>query len=189
MAGLWILYAYAPLYLTSVGQLSIEKMGVVMSTMGIAGLVASLGVPIISDYIGRKKALIIFSFLAVLAPLGLYLFPIGAIGITALILFGGMLGAITPLYMIIIPEESLPPHLTATSSALIIGLGEVIGSFILGGAGTVADSIGLSFVMIVSAVAGILMALLGFGLIETNKRIGKNKVKTNTLIEELVESK
>jgi len=187
MAGLWILYAFAPLYLTSVGQVSIQKMGVIMSSMGIIGISTAIVIPIFSDYFGRKKALIFFSFLAVLAPLGLYLFPMGWVGIGGLVLFGGMLGSITPIYMIIIPKESLPVHLTATSSALIIGIGEVIGSFILGGAGTLADSSGLSFVMIVSAVASLLMAILGFGLIGTNSR--KTKTMSNNVIEKgLVET-
>ncbi|WHY78574.1 MFS transporter [Neobacillus sp. WH10] len=186
MAGLWILYAFAPLYLTSVGQVSIQKMGVIMSSMGIVGIFTAIVIPIFSDYFGRKKGLIFFSFLAVLAPLGLYLFPMGWVGIGGLVLFGGMLGSITPIYMIIIPKESLPVHLTATSSALIIGIGEVIGSFILGGAGTLADSSGLSFVMIVSAVASLLMAILGFGLIETNSYKAKtisNKVIEKGLVE------
>jgi hypothetical protein len=99
-----------------------------------------------------------------------------------------MLGSITPIYMIIIPKESLPVHLTATSSALIIGIGEVIGSFILGGASALADSKGLSFVMIVSAIASLLMALLGFGLIETNSRKAKT-ISNNAIESGLVETK
>ncbi len=189
MAGLWILYSFAPLYLTSVGKFSLGKMGLIMSSMGIVAILTTIGVPLFSDYFGRKTALILFSFLAVLAPVGLYLFPSGWGGSGALIIFGGILGSIAPIYMNIIPEETMPVHLTATTSAFIIGVGEVIGSFILGGAGTLADSFGLSFVMIVAAAAALIMAILGFGLIETNPRKKLKKSSKEIVEREVVESK
>lgn len=181
MAGLWILYSFAPLYLTTVGKFSIEKMGLIMSSMGIMTILMTIVVPLFSDYFGRKTALIVFSCLASLAPLGLFLFPSSFAGSGSLILFGGLLGSIAPIYMNIIPEESLPFHLKATSSAFIIGIGEVVGSFILGGAGAAADTYGLSFVMVVAAAAALLMALFGFGLIETNPRKTKIINSSTTL--------
>jgi predicted MFS family arabinose efflux permease len=183
MAGLWIFNAFVPLYLTSAGQLSMEKMGMVMSIMGIFGIVTTIGIPVFSDHFGRKRALILFAFLGVLAPLGLYLFPLGIAGLVMLILFGGMLGSIAPIYMNIIPQESLPIHLSATSSALIIGVGEIIGSFILAGAGNLADSQGLPVVMIIAAASALLVALFGFGLRETNPKL-TNKVVQSVVFEE-----
>ncbi|WP_042349579.1 MFS transporter [Bacillus massiliigorillae] len=170
MTGFWILAAFAPLYLTSVGNYSIEKMGLIMSLMGIVTIITSILVPLFSDYFGRKSALMIFALLAGLAPLGLYLFPTSIGGSASLILCGGLFGAIAPIYMSIIPEETMPVHLRATSSALIIGIGEIMGSFILGGSGTLADSYGLPFVMIVAAISGLVITLLSIGLIETNPR-------------------
>ncbi len=175
MAGLWILYSFSPLYLTTIGQVSISKMGVIMSSMGLVGILTAVLVPLFSDYYGRKKALILFGFLASLAPLGLFLFPGSWVGSGSFIIFGGLLGSAAPLFMSVIPSESVPMHLVATSSALIIGIGEIVGSFILGGAGIFADSFGLSFVMIVATVAAIVMSLLGFGLIETNLRRERQK--------------
>ncbi len=171
MAGFWILIVFAPLYLTTVGNLSMKNMGFIISTMGIVTICTSILVPLFSDKFGRKPALIIFASLAGFAPLGLFLFPGGMIGNVALILCGGLFGAIAPIYMNIIPEETMPPHLRATTSALIIGIGEIFGAaFVVGGAGTVADTYGLPIVMIIASVAGLLIALLGFGLIETNPR-------------------
>lgn len=189
MAGLWIFNSFVPLFLTSVGQLSIEKMGMVMSIMGIFGIVTTIGIPVISDHFGRKKALILFAFFGVLAPLGLYLFPVGLVGLILLILFGGMLGSIAPIYMNIIPQESLPRHLSATSSALIIGFGEIIGSFILAGAGNLADSQGLPVVMIIAATSALLVALFGFGLKETNPKVTNKFEQSQMVKEELAQVK
>lgn len=173
--GYWILNAFSPLYLTSAGQMSIEQMGVIMSTMGVAGIVAAVGIPMLSDYIGRKTVSILFPALGALAPLGLYLFPTEWPGPAALIVFGPMFGSMVPIFMNIIPQESVPVQLKATASALIIGIGEIVGSFIVGAAGTYADLYGLSFVLLVSAAAAILMAILGLGLKETLAR----KIRTH----------
>jgi predicted MFS family arabinose efflux permease len=190
MASYWMLQGFAPLYLTSIGKLSIEKMGFIISIMGFVGIASSIGIPYFSDFFGRKSAVIFFSFLAVIAPMGLYLFPTGWGGIVALILFGPLLGSTLPIFMNIMPEESLPVHIKATASAIIIGTGEIIGSFIMGGAGNLADSYGLSFVMIVSSVSALLMAIFGFGLVETNKKITakKNNHIENQLVDELMET-
>lgn len=180
MAGLWILYSFAPLYLTSVSHFSIAKMGFIMSLMGILQIGSTIIVPLFSDYYGRKTALVLFSLLAVLAPLGLYIAPSGWIGAGALIIFGGLLGSIAPIFQNIIPSESVPLHLTATSSAIIIGIGEILGSIILGMAGTYADSYGLTFMMIVASIAALVMAVFGLFLKETNKRNSKVIVTNET---------
>lgn len=188
MGGIWIFYSYVPLFLTSVGQMSIERMGMIMSAMGLLGILTTIGIPMFSDYFGRKKTLIIFALLGVLAPLGLYFFPVSTFGIILLMLFGGMLGTLTPIFFNVIPQETVPPHLTATSVAIIIGVGEIFGSFIVGGSGALADVHGFSFVMIVSAIATFLVAIISFGLIETNQRVKKSSISTVT-VEKIAETK
>lgn len=173
MAGFWILATYTPLYLTSVGNYSVEKMGFIMSLMGIVSIITSILVPLLSDYIGRKTSLIIIAILAGLAPLGLYLFPTSLGGSTAFIALGGLFSAISPIYMSIIPEETMPVHLRATSSSLIIGIGEITGSISLGGSGLLADSYGLPIVMVIAALSGLAITLFSIGLVETNPRKSK----------------
>ena len=180
MTSYWIQAAFAPLYLTSIGKFPIEKMGLVLSLMGMVAIITCILVPLFSDYFGRKTALILFVLIAGLSPLGLYMFPGTWTGNLALILFGGLFGAITPIYMNIIPEETMPVHLRATTSALVIAVGEIFGSaFVVGGAGVMADSYGLPVIMIIATVAAVLVAVLGFGLIETNphKKLRKASIK------------
>lgn len=162
--------AFAPLYLTTVGKLSVEKMGFVMSTLGLITIMWAVVVPLLSDYFGRKPALIGFSLLGVAGPLALYLAPewFGTLVIISLI--GGIIGAIAPLFMNIIPVETVPAHLSATASAIIIGVGEIVGSFVLGIGGSLADSYGLPIVMLLAAIAPLLLALLSMALKETRPR-------------------
>lgn len=168
--GFLLDFSFAPLYLTSVGQYSLENMGFIMSLMGLVCIFTAVIIPLVSDFFGRKPALILFALLAGLAPFGLFLFPSIWAGPLLFILFGGLMGSIAPIYMSIIPEETVPPHLYATTSALIIGVGEIVGAFIVGGSGVISNSLGLPFVMIVAVGAALMMALIGFAFIETNSR-------------------
>lgn len=170
MSSLWILYSFGPLYLTEIGLLSTSRMGFSMSAMGVVGIIWVILIPMISDYIGRKPTVIFFSALAILAPLGLFLFPQTWVGIAALIGVGGVIGSLPPIFMNIIPTESLPANLSATASSLIMGLGELVGALVIGLSGTLADTFGLKVVMISGAIAPLLMVFIAFGLIESNAR-------------------
>ncbi len=167
MGSLWIIYSFGPLFLTNVGGHSVEKMGVIMSSMGVFSMLWVVGVPFISDYLGRKPTLIIFSFIAMITPISLFIFPSGWVGVATLIILGGLIGALPTLFITIIPLETVPVHLIATASALIMGVGEIGGSLVLGIAGSIGDLYGLSSVILLAAIGPLLMALLGFGIIET----------------------
>ena len=67
IANVVVLLAFLPLYLTSVRGYSTTLMSWVMSVAGLAGPFAFL-VAALSDRIGRKPAMVVFSFAAILAP-------------------------------------------------------------------------------------------------------------------------
>lgn len=69
MSGLVVFAAFGPLYLTTVGHLSPQSMGHIWSLWGVVGIFWQLGLPILSDYTGRKPTVITFiSSLTVNAP-------------------------------------------------------------------------------------------------------------------------
>ena len=178
-SGYWMLNGFGPLYLTEVSQLSVRSMGLTLSALGLIAIVWTVIVPMLSDYIGRKSTLIFFSLLFVIGPLFMYLSPGWGISLAVLILLGGILGALAPIFMNIIPVESVPANLSATSSALIIGTGEIIGALVLGLGGTLSDSYGLSIIMILMLSASLLLAIVSIGLKETHPRVlKKNKEVT-----------
>lgn len=171
LTSLWMLYTYAPIYIVQVMGIEMDRMGFIMSAMGLLTILWALLVPYVSDFFGRKSTLIFFSFIAILPPLGLYLFPNGWIGIILFVLFGGLVGGSTPIFMNIIPVETVPDRIAATSNAVVMASGDLVGaSIMVAVAGALADIFGLPVVMIVGAVAALIMALLGFALIETRKK-------------------
>lgn len=175
MGGLWIFLSFGPLYLTKEGHLSSQEMGFLMSGFGLIAILWQIIIPHSSDYIGRKPAMIIYSLLCVLTPLALYLSPSGAISKIVLVIFAGTIVSLTCLFLSIIPTESVPPRLFATSSALIMGIGELVGAFTIGFSGSLADTYGLPVVMLIAAVLYVVVAIISLTLKETIVR----KVKSN----------
>jgi MFS family permease len=172
MAGYWSLAIFAPLYLVNVAQVSVQQMGYISATMGVLYIVYSFVVPTASDYFGRKKVLILFYILCTLSPLCMFLFVGSKISIFMYMLFGGVPGAMSPIFMTLIPMETLPDRLRATANGLIMGFGEVIGGSIFPViAGRIADVKGYPFMMLVAAIMLAVDILLGLLLIETNKSV------------------
>lgn len=175
MISLWSVAIYMPLYLTQVAGLSTETMGFMMAAYGAAGLLWALIIPAVSNRIGRKPAVIIFSLVAAIPFFALYL----SHGTAALALFVGLAGILTfmpLLFFGIISTETVPPFFAATASALIMGVGELFGAAIapriLGG---IADGFGLPVVYLLGAFSLILASAIGFGLLETHPRLASKQ--------------
>lgn len=180
VSSMWIILSYAPLYLTQFSNVSVEKMGMIMSGFGLLALFWQIFIPSTSDKIGRRPTIIFFAFMAALAPLALYLFP-GTASIISFIFLGGIIVTSTSLFISIIPVESVPPNLMATASALIMGIGEIVAAFVVGIAGSLADSYGLPIVMLIAGVNLIVAAIIAIGLIETRKRKAEWDTGSGTL--------
>jgi predicted MFS family arabinose efflux permease len=170
MSSLWIHYSFSPLYLVEIGRLSVEKMGIIMSAMGLVGLIWVIAVPFLSDFMGRKHSVILFSVISFLVPISLYFFA------------GNWIGALPAIFLNIIPVETVPSRLTTTATSLVMGVGEIAGSIVLGVSGSLADSYGLPVIMLIAALCTILMALFALGLIETKSKKG-NHLPSNPIKE------
>lgn len=171
MAGYWTLMLFAPLYLTEVAHVSVAKMGLISSLMGILYIAYSYAVPRLSDSWGRKPILIIFYVLCTIAPLAMFLFRGSSSSVILYVIFGGVPGAMSPLFMILIPMETVPDRLKATAQGLIMGTGEFIGGALFPVfAGYIADKQGLPFMMGIAAIMLAIDVLLGFTLVETHRR-------------------
>jgi predicted MFS family arabinose efflux permease len=170
LAGLWTINSYITLYLTEVSELSVTTAGLVMSLFGIFTIFWQVFLPYSSDRIGRKPAMIIYAALAAVTPALLYLFPQSAATLVVYVAIGGVFLTVTTLFASIIPVESVSPAVMATASALVAGIGELLGSFAVGGAGMLADRYGLEAVMAAAAIAYLAVAVVSIGLEETRKR-------------------
>jgi len=144
-----VMASFAPLFLTEVKGLTPTTMSLVMSALGVGGIVWGMAVPALSDRFGRKPIIIIFGFLSIITPLGLLYVPAGNIPLMLFCAFLGWCGAgVIAVFNGPVPTESINPKFASTSVATIQGVGElcgtVIGTII---AGTLADIYGLGAAM------------------------------------------
>src|SRR4029434_10425277 len=83
--------------------------------------------PALSERAARNPATVVFSFGAILAPLAALYFH-GPPTLLAALMFGGMLSAgVFPLFMGIIPGETISRRHAATAMGLIVCVGEIGG--------------------------------------------------------------
>ena len=164
-------WAFMPLYLTADRGFSPGVTMWLMATLGISAGIGSFAVSALSDRVGRKPTIVVFSLLGVILPLGAML--VGNAWLLALIFFvGWALNGVFPLFMATIPSESIDPRLTASLTGIVMGIGEVLGG-VLGPsiAGVLSDSYGRSAVMWMMLVLCTLAGIVGMGLRETAPRV------------------
>jgi len=144
---LWLVVhsTFLPLFLVQVRGYSPTEAGAMLSVLGVAGCVGGLGLPMLSDHIGRRAALVVGMALSLVVPLTA-LFWTGPGWTLSVLFFLGWLSVGTlPIYAVVVPGESVCPTKVAATIALTIGAGEVIGG-VAGPllAGQLADSLGLA---------------------------------------------
>lgn len=169
MVGWMIIgWSFLPTFFTQVRGYSGPTMGSLLSVLGLASAVSGFGAPFLSDRIGRKPVMIGFCLLGALAPLAALYFH-GPIEVLGLLLFVGWLASGTfPLFMGVIPGESIPRKYAATAMGLVVCVGEVVGGFgLVTLAGKVADLTQLSSAIVAQVVCGAIGCVLCLFLVET----------------------
>jgi MFS family permease len=168
MTWLFVFTTFAPEYLTQVDKYTGPQMGLIMAAIGFGSFVWGFVAPWISDKIGRKPTLIIFCIVACLAPLSLAVVHASIPVMMVLGFFTSVGQGCFPLFMAIIPGESLPGHLVASAVALTQLIGELVGGTVAPSlAGFAADQFGLSAPLWIACAGALVSGLLGFGLKET----------------------
>jgi MFS family permease len=179
-----ILISFTPTFLVNVRGYSAPSMGAIMSCLGAAWVVWGFVVPSISDRIGRRPTLVLFSLIAACCPIALLFAPSPMIlGVLMVLTFTG-LGCFT-LFMSTIPAETVPREVMATALGMIMGVGELMGGFVAPtAAGFAADQFGLSIVMWVSCGGALLAAGLSLLLEETAPTVLQRRSRTPSLAQE-----
>ncbi|SEG81524.1 MFS transporter [Marinobacterium lutimaris] len=162
-----VLISFTPTFLVKVRGFEPATMGSIMSCLGVAWVIWGFVVAGVSDRIGRKPTLVIFTLLAACCPMVLlYSETPMVMGALVILTYTG-LGCFT-LFMATIPAETVSRGQIATALGLIMGIGELIGGFVSPTlAGFAADQYGLQIVMFVSSGAAIVAAALSLLLKET----------------------
>lgn len=167
MTWLFAYSTFAPTYLVKVGYAP-TQMGLVMAGLGLGSFMWQILVPYLSDHFGRKPILIMFSFLACISPL-LLIFYHGPV----LVLFAIMTlittgNGVFPLFMVVIPSESVASSASASTIGLVQLVGELVGGTIMPSvAGIIASSYGLTAPLWIAVGGAVLAGIVGFWLKET----------------------
>jgi MFS family permease len=167
MAVLGIGTAFGSLYLIDVRHIPPTQTSLLLSAQGLASM-ASFVVAALSDRIGRKPAVVIFSLVGLATPLALLYFHGPMWGLGALLVLGGLGQGVTAVLFVAIPAETVPLRQLGTVSGFIPGIGELIGS--VSGpaiAGWAADRATLAAPFLIMAGCSLAAALLALGLKET----------------------
>ncbi|RAQ94846.1 MFS transporter [Thermogemmatispora tikiterensis] len=184
MTWLFAFTTFAPTFLTAVSHYSPDEMGLIMSAVGLGTFVWGFVGPAISDRLGRKPTLILFAFVACLSPICLALLraPVGVMMMVAFLTTVGQ--AVFPLFLVIIPGESLPYRLVASAVGLTQFIGELVGgTFAPWLGGVAADHWGLVAPMWIAAAGMLVSALLAFGLKETAPaKIGRRALEAQEIV-------
>jgi len=171
LCGYWTMMIYAQVYLVNISHFNLQSAGWITSAMGILYIIYCIFVPKLADTYGRKPVMFAAFLLSIIAPLFMYLFPGGMISVYTYIFFFGFTAAVVPIYMTMVPMESVPVTLIATVGALVQGTGDLLGGAVWPViAGMIADSAGLPIMMLSAALLLGITALLTFGLKETRPR-------------------
>ena len=162
-----VITTFTPVFLIDEKGFAPDQVSAVMVCIGIGHVFWGFAVPGLSDRIGRKTAMIVFSFLSVLAPVFMiFIHTAWLMSVLVGLSYAG-LGCFV-LFMSTIPAETVSRAQLATALGLVMGTGEIAGGFLGPSiAGYTADIYGLNAPMWISAGGALLAAVTSLFLIET----------------------
>lgn len=159
--------AFYPTHLVRSLGYTPDGMGQLMSLFGVSSLAGGLLLPWLSDRHGRRRVIAAAALLGAGAPLAMAAHagpPLVALGIIA----SGLAGGTFPLFMSVIPAESLVARDVAAGIGLVQGAGELLGGIAAPlCAGFLGAAFGADTTMLLIACCAILASLLAFGIVET----------------------
>ena len=118
---------FLPVFFSVVKGMPPDVAGQVVAPMGIATMICGFIVPAISDRIGRKPAMIIFTFIGLVTPIAALYFSGPQWVLSLLLLIGWTASGSFAVFMGVIPSETVPKALAASSMGLVVGAGEIVG--------------------------------------------------------------
>jgi predicted MFS family arabinose efflux permease len=163
---------FMPLYLDGPRAYDDLTWSNIMAVVGFCPAVGAIVIALWSERIGRKPPLIVFTFMMALAPAALLWFE-GSVAVLTALMFLSWMGLGTfPLFMGVIPTETVGRARAATAMGLVVMIGELTGG-VFGPplAGRLADQFGLEVALYIQGALAIGAGLASLFIVETNPRV------------------
>ncbi len=163
---------FMPVYLN--GQLGFDLVttGNMMAVTGICPAVGAVLAGLMSERFGRRPALMLFTSLMVIGPAALLWIGGTAVVLTGFMFVGWMGLGSFPLFMGVIPAETLGRARAATAMGLVVAIGELVGGvFAAPLAGALGDTYGLDAALYLQLALGALAGVTALFVVETNQRV------------------
>jgi MFS family permease len=171
-----VVIAMTPNYLTDHLHLPAERMGFVMSAVGVGAFAGGLTLPGLSDRMGRKPVMLFGVFAAAVSLWGFMHAGAGAAeGWLFALLLSYSMFAFSAFVILIGPmaTESVDVALASTAVGIISGVGEIVGGGVAPAfAGYVAKHFGIEKVFY-TALWGLILALILIGALHETRAAGR----------------
>lgn len=137
--------AFLPLYLASLPAFSAGNSMLFFVAMGIIHCAGGILVPALSDRHGRRRWLVAACLCSAAAPVGLALMSTSTWWVIPTLLLAFVASGAFTLMIYVVPGETVPPQMAASTFAVLLFVGEIIGGAAAPTvAGWVADQHGLA---------------------------------------------
>ena len=164
MIGFWGVISFGTTFWVNEGGLTLEQTGYMTSMSGIIGLGWALAIPLLLNRIGRKLSASILTLYIAISMFIIYATQ-GLLAQTAFVLVIGCCGFVSVLFVAIICQESVPPAIAATATAIGMAIGELVGTTIAPRIlGSLGDIYGLKMIFLVGGISTTIAFLITFGL-------------------------
>jgi ACS family hexuronate transporter-like MFS transporter len=172
MVGFWGVVSFGTTYWVNEGGLTLGQTGYMTSASGIAGLGWAVVIPILLDRLGRKPSASILTIYVTVSMFILYVTQ-GLLAQIAYVLVIGCCGFLSVVFVAIICQESVPPAIAATTTAIGMAIGEFFGTSIAPRIlGSLGDMYGLRTIFLVGTISTMIAFFITFALTETRKPKG-----------------
>ncbi len=163
---------FMPLYLDGPRDIAPATWSNIMTAIGFSPAVGAVSAGLLSERFGRKPALVIFCLLMTIAPATLLWVQGSAVLLAALLFVSWMGLGSFPLFMGVIPAETLGRARAATAMGAVVAVGEIFGGFALPPIiGRLADSYTLDVTLYVQLGLAAVAGLIALFVVETNPRV------------------
>lgn len=159
---------FAPAFLIEYRHFRPSEMGFIMTVLGVSTVIGGSAVPWLSDRVGRKPALFLFSTIGAFAPLVVAYLDCSLFLLCVAIALSFLSYGCFPIVLCTIPAESVPTRYVSRAMAAVIGIAEIIGGVISPTVvGSLADQYGAQTPFIIASICSVGAACVTLFLKET----------------------